>query len=277
MAQRLVCAALTLVLAAAVSTAAATGAQSQDETVLYEAFRSWLTAQVPSVQKDPDEIVFERYRAKLRADGLAPAEVDRRIAVIRERGQRLEIERWNRILTAENPRFNTEPNAFLIEVTRGRQPGRALDVGMGQGRNAIYLAEQGWDVTGFDPAEQAVAVARKRATALGLRVSAFVQTDDEFHFGAGRWDLIVLSYVRVRPILDRVRASLKPGGLIVLEAYHRDATKDASIGGDVVWDTNEPLTAFAGFRILRYEDTEAPSDFGGRRTTRVVRLCAQKQ
>lgn len=264
-------------LAIAAVTTSAAGAQLQDEAGVYEAFRSWLTAQPPAVQRGPDEIIFGRYRAKLGEDGLAPAEVDRRLLIIRERGKRLEIDRWNRILTTENPRFNTEPNAFLVEMTRGRQPGKALDVGMGQGRNAIYLARQGWDVTGFDPAEQAVAVARKQAAALGLRLATFVQTDDEFEFGTGRWDLIVLSYVRVRPTLDQIRSSLKAGGLIVLEAYHRDATRGASIGGDVVWDTNELLTTFSGFRILRYEDAEAPSDFGGRRTTRVVRLCAQKE
>jgi len=175
------------------------------------------------------------------------------------------------------PRFNTDPNAFLVEMVRGVAPGSALDVGMGQGRNAIYLARQGWAVTGFDPAEQAVALAKKQAAALGVPLTTFVQADDEFDFGAARWDLVVLSYVSVRNILSQVQASLKPGGLVVLEAFHRDATKGSSIGGGVVWDTNELLTTFKGLRILRYEDAEAPSDFGGRRTTRVVRLCAQKE
>src|SRR5579862_1653641 len=45
--------------------------------------------------------------------------------------------------------FNREPNAFLVEVARGRQPGVKLDYGMGQGRNAIYLAGLGWDVGGL--------------------------------------------------------------------------------------------------------------------------------
>lgn len=189
---------------------------------------------------------------------------------------RQEVERWNRILTAENPRFNTDPNAFLVEMVRGRAPGAALDVGMGQGRNAIYLARQGWNVTGFDPADQAVALARRQAAAAGVTLTTFTQGHEEFQFGSERWDLVVLSYVMVRPILDKVHAALKPGGLVVLEAFHRDATKDGPIGSGVVWDTNELLTTFAKFRILRYEDTEAPPDFAGRRPTRVVRLSAQK-
>jgi len=50
--------------------------------------------------------------------------------------------------------FSRKPNAFLVEVTRIRKPGKALDVGMGQGRNSIYLARRGWDVTGFDASDK---------------------------------------------------------------------------------------------------------------------------
>src|SRR5215831_21041860 len=46
--------------------------------------------------------------------------------------------------------FNHHPNAFLVECVRNRKSGKALDVGMGSGRNALYLASHGWDVTGFD-------------------------------------------------------------------------------------------------------------------------------
>ena len=48
--------------------------------------------------------------------------------------------------------FSRRPNAFLVEATRGRKPGKVLDVGTGQGRNSLYLAQHGWAVTGFDPA-----------------------------------------------------------------------------------------------------------------------------
>src|SRR4051794_25535442 len=46
--------------------------------------------------------------------------------------------------------FNTRPNAFMVRTITGLTPGRALDVAMGQGRNALWLAAQGWNVTGFD-------------------------------------------------------------------------------------------------------------------------------
>jgi SAM-dependent methyltransferase len=242
------------------------------EVQIYEKFRTWTTQQ-PSGGRDPD--LLDRYRAVLAAEGLSAAEIERHLRVITEQGQRLEIDRWNRMLTAPAPTFNTQPNAFLVEMTKHLTPGKALDVGMGQGRNAMYLAQQGWEVTGFDPADQAVAAAQEQARRLGVKLTTLVLRDDQFDFGAEQWDLIVLSYVGVRRVVSRVHEALRPGGLVVVEGFHRDATKTAPIGGGVVFDTNELLRLFDRLRIVRYEDTEGVADFG-MRTTRLVRLCAQK-
>jgi len=57
---------------------------------------------------------------------------------------------FDRVYRWEKLPFTTEPNAFLVEMVRDLKPGSALDVAMGQGRNSIYLAGKGWDVTGFD-------------------------------------------------------------------------------------------------------------------------------
>jgi SAM-dependent methyltransferase len=242
------------------------------EVQIYEKFRTWQTQQ-PSGGRAPD--LLDRYRAVLAAEGLSADEIERHLRVIAEQGQRLEIDRWNRILTAPTPTFNTQPNAFLVEMTKPLTPGKALDVGMGEGRNAIYLAQQGWEVTGFDPADQAVAAAQDQARRLGVPLTALVRRDDQFEFGTEQWDLIVLSYVGVRRVVARVHEALRPGGRVVVEGFHRDATKTASIGGGVVFDSNELLRLFDRLRIVRYEDTEGVADFG-LRTTRLVRLCAQK-
>jgi SAM-dependent methyltransferase len=190
-------------------------------------------------------------------------------------GDRAEIERWNRILTAPQPRFNTAPNAFLVSVTTGLKPGRSLDVGMGQGRNTIYLAQQGWDSVGFDPADRAVAAAQAQAARLGVKITTSVARDVDYDWGENRWDLIVLSYVGAREYAAQVLRALRPGGMVVVEGFHRDATKTQSIGGGVVFDTNELLRIFAPLRVLRYEDAAAKGDFG-QSDTRVVRLAAVK-
>ena len=264
-------AALLLVLRASAPAQAPPPSQATDAQV-YETFRTWITSKTAV---DDYAAALERYKEVLAAQGLSSPEVDRRMQVIVNEGQRLEVERWNRILTSASAAFNRRPNEFLARMAQGRTPGKALDVGMGQGRNAIFLAQQGWTVTGFDPADKAVAVARDEAKRLGVSLTALVVDDDHFDFGRNQWDLIVLSYVRVRGLAERLYDSLKPGGLVVVEAFHRDATKNTPIGGAVVFDTNELLKVFERFRVVQYEDTEAVGDFGLQKT-RVVRLAAQK-
>jgi hypothetical protein len=94
-------------------------------------------------------------------------------------------------------------------------------------------------------------------------------------WGEAKWDLIVLSYVGAREFSSQVVRALRPGGIVVVEGFHRDATKTRPIGGAVVFDTNELMRIFAPLRVLRYEDADAVGDFGLERT-RVVRLAAMK-
>jgi SAM-dependent methyltransferase len=246
-----------------------------EEVQIYEAFRSWITSQPTDVQNADDEVVFARYAAALRAQGKSEPDTATTIASLKATGDRAEIERWNRILTAPKPAFNTSPNAFLVAVTKGLKPGRSLDVGMGQGRNTIYLAQQGWDSVGFDPAERAVAAAREQAMKLGVKITTEVARAENFDWGDAKWDLIVLSYVGAREYTANVFRALRPGGMVVVEGFHRDATKARPIGGAVVFDTNELLQLFAPLRVVRYEDTDAVGDFG-RFDTRVVRVAAVK-
>ena len=104
----------------------------------YEAFRAWINSQPAEVQRADDDVVFQRYAAVLQAEGKSQKEAASTIDVLRKIGDRAEVERWNRILTAPKPAFSMAPNAFLVQMTKGLRPGRALDVGMGQGRNTIF-------------------------------------------------------------------------------------------------------------------------------------------
>jgi predicted O-methyltransferase YrrM len=239
----------------------------------YERFRLWFESD-PNRKHIPAEVERD-YHAYLKARGFSDAEIAAQDKAIDVRQARDEAERWNKILTSNKSNFNTQPNAFLVEIAKGRKPGTVLDVGMGQGRNSIWLAQQGWDVTGFDPAEKAVALARENAQKLGVHINTEIKGWEDFDFGENRWDMIVLSYVGGRGMTDVIQRSLKPGGILVVEAFHRDATKDGPIGGLVVFDTAEVPSLFPKLRVVRYEEPVADADFGKIRV-RVVRYCGER-
>ena len=266
---------LALCCVSSVAAQESSGAPTPEQLKTYEAFRAWITQQPPDLQKAPDDEVFRRYAAELRAHGSSEKDAAATIELVRKLGDRGEIERWNRILTSPKAPFSRAPNAFLAEMIKGVKPGRSLDVGMGQGRNTIYLAQQGWDSVGFDPADRAVAAAQQQAAAAGVKITAEVAREEDFDWGSAKWDLIVLSYVRVRAVADKTIRALRPGGMVVVEAFHRDATKNGPVGGGVVFDTNELLQLFKDLRVIRYEDAKAVGDFG-LTETRVVRLAAIK-
>lgn len=135
---------------------------------------------------------------------------------------------------------------------------------MSEGRNALYLAKLGWDVTGFDPADQAGALAQKRAAALNVKRRAQIALDSAFDFGRDRWDLILYSWVPPTSSATKVIESLRPGGIVVVEA------------GRDWFRPNASLRIFDKLRIIQYEDRIAPSDFFNRRQMAVARLVAEK-
>lgn len=207
-------------LSAGSAQSSAQSAVSPDDRQVYDRFREWMSG-VPVEQRG--ESLLKLYRQHLQKQGASAAEIDRQVAIIEREGHRLEAERWNAFFTADKPRFNVMPNAFLVQMAERREPGAALDVGMGQGRNSLWLARQGWQVTGFDPATEALAIARQNAASLGLSLRTVEARDDTFEWGESRWDLILLSYAGCSiENVPRVERALKPGGPLVVEALpHR--------------------------------------------------------
>jgi SAM-dependent methyltransferase len=246
---------------------------SASEAQAFERFLTWIDSLSPAQRSEGN--VAARYRAYLASRGLPAADVDAEITLLERAHARSEVETWNAMLTAERPRFNVKPNAFLMEMAATRRPGTALDVGMGQGRNSIWLAQQGWEVTGFDPAEQAVARAVDTARTLHLTLKTEIARMEDYDFGERRWDLILLSYVGAREIASVVQRALKPGGIVVVEGFHRDATKTGPIGTAVVFDTGELPRLFPDLRTVRYEEPIAAADFG-EISTRLVRYCGER-
>jgi protein-L-isoaspartate O-methyltransferase len=236
----------------------------------YEFYYKFRTEFQPKLQEAnhwslSNEQVFEAYAAKLRNEGIAETEIARRIKLLRTDHAALEADYYSRYYLDPNSNFNHEPNAFLMEVVKSRQPGVALDYGMGEGRNSIYLASLGWDMWGFDPADAGIAIAQKRAKELRLTLHTAAVPDDKFDFGKERFDLILFSWTKPLVPVQKVVDSLRQGGIIVMEC-----------GQEFVPEQNALLHLFDSLRIVRYEIVRTKADWGDRREMDVFRLVAQK-
>ena len=172
-------------------------------------------------------------------------------------------------------------NKFLAEAVKGKTPGKALDIGMGQGRNSLFLAALGWDVTGFDISDVGVKQAQAEAAKRNLKLNAMVGDVDKFDYGKARYDLIVGLYMHeyLTRNAGKVVAALKPGGMLVVEGIHRDVNKDNMQGEKYGHLSNELTKVFSGLRIREYRDlvTQADWERSGGKPVPVVRLIAVKE
>lgn len=195
---------------------------------------------------------------------------------MKERREEWQSAFFDKTYASRTPRFNTQPNQLLVQTVRGLKPGRALDVHMGQGRNAIYLAGLGWQVTGFDYSAGGISAAIRTAKEAGVRVTAIKARHEDFDFGAGQWDLIVMSYTWL-PLeskwIDKITRALKPGGLLVFEHLIDESGSESA----AAWlpAANELTRLFGHMQILRYEDVRTKADWSWR-PERVARLVAQR-
>jgi SAM-dependent methyltransferase len=197
-----------------------------------------------------------------------------------QESKRSSEEVWND-LYAKRDGVDHRFNKFLAETVKDRKPGKALDIGMGQGRNSLFLAALGWDVTGFDISEVGVKQAQAEAQKRGLKLNAAVGDVDKFDYGKDRWDLVLGMYMHeyLTRNADKVMASLKPGGILVVEGIHRDVNKNNLQGERYGHRSNELPKVFGKLRVLHYEDITAPADWerSGGKAIPIVRLLALKE
>jgi SAM-dependent methyltransferase len=124
---------------------------------------------------------------------------------------------WDARYRAEPDLWTKEPNAPLAQFAGELEPGRALDVGAGDGRNAIWLATRGWDVSAIDLSTVALERAAQRAAACGTQLDCVVADWREHDFGEAAYELVVVSFMHPQPderqaLFERVARALVPGG-----------------------------------------------------------------
>ena len=122
---------------------------------------------------------------------------------------------WNERYATEAVR-STEPAAFLLEVEQWLPAeSRVLDVGGGSGRNAIWLAGNGHDVTVADISEEGLELCRQAAHAKAVDLKTLLLDFDTDPFPPGPWDVIVDFHFIKRHLFAAFAANLRPGGLLV--------------------------------------------------------------
>ena len=135
--------------------------------------------------------------------------------------------KWDERYSSEDFFYGTKPNDFLVEATTPLPRGRALCLAEGEGRNSIWLAEQGFDVYSVDLSQIGVAKTLRLAASRGVTVHAQVGDLADFVIEPHSFDLIVSIFAHTPSVLrrslhQRVINGLRPGGKFVLEAYRPD-------------------------------------------------------
>ena len=133
---------------------------------------------------------------------------------------------WDTRYAGEAFMYGTAPNDFLREQTGVLPPGgQVLCLAEGEGRNAVFLAERGFAVTGVDGSKVGLEKAQRLAQQRGVKLETIVADLREFDLGTAKWDAIVSIWCHVPPDLraslhPKIVAGLKPGGVLLLEHYH---------------------------------------------------------
>jgi SAM-dependent methyltransferase len=153
------------------------------------------------------------------------------------------------------------PNCFVTEELAALEPGRALDLGTGEGRNAIWLAARGWQVTGVDFSAVGLARAAELARQRGVEVG-WVKADLlSYQPSPAGYDLVLIAYIQLpadelaRLVRTAVTA-LAPGGTLLAVGHDRD-NLDRGYGGpqypDVLWTAASVAAALDGLTVQRAE------------------------
>jgi tellurite methyltransferase len=162
--------------------------------------------------------------------------------------------KWDARYRESSPSF--EASAFLTSLAELLpRSGRALDVGGGAGRNALWLARHGLDVTIADVSRIGLDRALAEAERAGLQLSAVCVDLDRDALPEGPWDVILQHHYLNRPLFDRYPSLLAPGGvLVVVHPTRSNLLRHASPSAGFLLDDGELPRLAAALEIVRYEE-----------------------
>jgi SAM-dependent methyltransferase len=173
---------------------------------------------------------------------------------------------WNERYAAQPILWAVDPDPFLGQELGHRPPGRALDLGAGEGRTTLWLAERGWDVTAVDFSDVALERGRQRVeAAAGAGTVEWVLADlVEFDPTGATYDLVLLLFIHLpaeqrRRLLRLSAATLAPGGVVLVVGYdttHATAGQGGPRDPAILFSPEDIAADLEGLRIERAERIE---------------------
>lgn len=185
--------------------------------------------------------------------------------------------RWDERFKGKDFTFGKEPNPFLKKHIHLLPRGKTLDLASGEGRNAVFLAQHGFDVDAVDISEVGLKKTQKLAKEAGVKVHTICADLKVYPIEKEKYDLIANFYFLSRSLIPKIKKGLKKGGRIIFETYileHRNISSEGPKDRKYYLKPNELLWLFKDSRVLFYR--EGIFKEGGRRKA-VASLLAEKQ
>jgi SAM-dependent methyltransferase len=165
---------------------------------------------------------------------------------------------WDERYSEPGFAYGTAPNEFLVSVVNRIPQGKILSLAEGEGRNAVYLASLGYQVTGVDGSEIGLQKAAELAAERGVTITTIHADLSKFEIEPGKWDGIIACYchlpsaIRI-PLHHAAVRGLKPGGVFVLEAFSKEQLAYSSGGPqslDMLMSLDELKRELAGLEFI---------------------------
>ncbi len=179
---------------------------------------------------------------------------------------------WDERYAGSELVWTAQPNRFVVAEVQELPPGRALDLAAGEGRNSLWLAARGWQVTAVDFSAAGLDKGRRLAAARRVQIDWVLADVLDFEPEPAAFDLVLVAYLQLpAPSLDRVLrhavSALAPGGTLL--AVGHDVTNLAEgVGGPqdpALLHTPEQITgALSGLTVQRAERVRRPAGEEGR-------------
>ena len=192
----------------------------------------------------------------------------------------MDVAEWDERYRSHDHLWSVTPNLFVADRLSGMAPGRGLDLAAGEGRNAIWLASLGWEMTAVDFSEVAISKGKAQSEAVDFVVADVRTWETEQSF-----DLVLIAYLHLVPgdyeaIVRRARDWLAPGGELFLIGHDVSNPTDGWGGPqypELLWDVSEVLGWLDGLVIVEAEVVNRPVDTDdGRKYARDTLVRARK-